>query len=294
MRFSTTLLAAALCVGSLSAAPPDRTLPTVVVEDSPAPTSSLGEEALVGPYDQPEWTGHRRFTTTRVYLQRQPWEIGFEQWWRVRTYDGEPSKHLFIEELEIGLPHRFQLDLYYDWAHEKGRTISKDYAVELRYALADWGVIPLNPTLYAEYKFTDDDYGSDVYELKLLLGDDLAPRLHWGVNFVFERETHDEEAQELAATQGLSYTIIDEVLSAGLEMQYKYETVKGDRHNGEKKFQIGPSVQWRPTHNTHLDLVALVGCTKDSPDYEGFVIYGIDLGRPGSPSHYKPVSGTHQ
>lgn len=32
----------------------------------------LTEEQPVGPYNQPEWTTHRRFPSTRVYLQTKP------------------------------------------------------------------------------------------------------------------------------------------------------------------------------------------------------------------------------
>lgn len=281
---------AGLCtIPNLRAAEPG-TLPTVTVT---AP-GAIGEDARVGPYNQPEWTEHRRFTTTRVYIQQEPWHVGFEQWWRVRTYrDGKP-KHLFKEEIEIGLPHRMQLDIYWDWAHEKGVTSNKDVAFELRWALADWGKIPLNPTLYGEYKIVDPDHGGDVFEAKLLLGDDLGKGLHWGMNFVYEREISGELANEFAVTQGLSYTLIDQVLSAGVEMQFKYENVAGDRDNGESKFQIGPSIQWRPTKRTHLDLVGLFGCTDASPIFEGFVVFGIDFGGPAkSEGHYAPVSGRH-
>ena len=62
----------------------------------------------------------------------------------------------------------------------------QSFNVELRWALADWGKIWGNPTLYAEYKFADEHWGPDVYEFKLLLGDQFAPRWHWGVNFVWE------------------------------------------------------------------------------------------------------------
>ncbi|MEY4483497.1 MAG: hypothetical protein RL693_949 [Verrucomicrobiota bacterium] len=291
---SLTLALVSLCFGQAYAAEQKATDTPTVTVTAPADTSILKEDALVGPYNQPEWTGHRRFTTTRVYIQKQPWEIGVEQWWRVRTYDGKPTKHLFIQELEIGLPHRMQLDLYYDWVHENGETESKDFAVELRWALADWGKIPLNPTLYGEYKFTDDDYGSDVFEFKLLLGDDFGPRWHWGLNFAFEAETGGEEkANEFAVTQGIGYTIIDQVLSAGLEMQFKYENTKGNRDNGEHKFQIGPSLQWRLSKNTHLDLVGMFGCTDESPSFEGFVVFGYDFGgrEPKKTEGYKPVSG---
>jgi hypothetical protein len=34
----------------------------------------------------------------------------------------------------------------------------------------------------------DANQGPDVYELKLLLGEELAPRWHWGFNGVYEQE----------------------------------------------------------------------------------------------------------
>ena len=283
-------LSLGLGLGAVNAAE-QGSLPTVTAS---APTSSLAEEANLGTYQQPEWTGSRRFSTTRVYVQKDPWEIGIEQWWRARHYRDGTTKHLFEEEIEIGLPNRMQLDIYWDWVNEKGRTSHKDVAFELRWALADWGVIPLNPTLYGEYKIVDPDHGGDVYEFKLLLGDEIAKGLHWGVNFAFENEISGEKAHEYAVTQGISYTIIDEILSAGVEMQFKYENIAGERNNGEHKFQVGPSIQWRPTKNTHLDLVALFGCTNDSPRVEAFVIFGFDFGG-GEPKKsdvkYAPVSG---
>lgn len=291
-RILSTLAVAVLSSGvsSLSAATPPAaagTLPTVEVS---ANAPAVSENDLIGETKRPEWTAHRRFATTRVYIQKDPGEIGVEQWWRTRTTDGE-TKHLFIEEVEIGLPYRMQMDLYYDWVHEDGETDSKDFAVELRWALADWGVIPLNPTLYGEYKFDLGAAGTDVWEVKLLLGDDITPKLHWGMNFVYEREIDGEKAQEFAITQGISYTIIDQVLSAGVEMFFKYENVEGDRDNGEHKFNIGPAVQWRPTKNTHVDLVATFGCTDDSVDVETFVVIGWDFDKGGEVSHYKPTSG---
>jgi hypothetical protein len=282
-------------LGLMAAAPPADstanagTLPTVEVS---ANAPAVSENDLIGESKRPEWTAHRRFANTRVYIQKDPGEIGIEQWWRARTDDGT-TKHKFSEEVEIGLPYRMQLDVYYDWVHEGGETESEDLAVELRYALADWGVIPLNPTLYGEYKFDLGAAGTDVWEVKLLLGDDITPRLHWGMNFVYEREFDGEENVEMAVTQGISYTIIDQVLSAGVEMFFKYENVKGQRHNGEHKFNIGPAIQWRPTKNTHLDLTATFGCTDDAVDCETFVVFGWDFDKGGEVSHYTPTSGMH-
>lgn len=290
-RLPAVLALLLLAAGGGPAAEPGplTTLPTVHVRaNDPAVVS---ENDRVGPYRAPEWTTARRFPTTRVYIQRAPGEFAVEQWWRARTYDDAPTRHLFIEELEIGLPHRMQLDLYYEWVHEKGSTDHKDFAVELRYALADWDVIPLNPTLYGEYKFVDPKFGADVYEAKLLLGDDISPRLHWGLNLTYEREIGGELTNEYIVAQGLSYTLIDRVLSAGLEMRYVYEDTSENRGSGANRFNIGPSVQWRIGKRAHLDLVCLFGCTGDSPKTESYVVFGWDFGGEKKTSHYQPTGG---
>jgi hypothetical protein len=162
----------------------------------------------------------------------------------------------------------------------------------LRYAFADWGKIPLNPTLYAEYKI--GNHAPNVAEFKLLLGEQIAPRIHWGLNFVYEKELRGERATEFQISQGLSYTLIDEKLSFGVEMKYVFETTAGTRGEPEQKFLIGPSLQVRPTRNTHLDLVALIGTNRDSPRVEGFVIFGIDFGKVGGDSQLLAFFNTKQ
>jgi hypothetical protein len=288
---STLPTAFAADAAAADAATTKKELPPIYVHANDSAVAS--ENDLVGPYRQPEWTTARRFPTTRVYIQRAPGEVAFEQWWRARTYDDSPSKHLFIEELEFGLPHRMQLDLYYEWVHEEGETSFHDFGVELRWALADWGVIPLNPTLYGEYKFVDSEHGDDVIELKLLLGDEITSKLRYGINFVYEREIGGALTNEFVIANGISYTIIDRVLSAGIEMRYVYEDESSNRGSGEQKFNIGPSVQWRLSNRAHLDLVCLFGCTDESPKTESYVVFGWDFGGPSKDTgHYAPTSGT--
>ena len=252
------------------------------------------EEQPVGPYGQPEWTTHRRFTTTRVYLQKAPWEAGVEQWWRGRFKRDGSSSHLFQEEIEIGLPYRFQVDLYENWvSDDDGHMRHDDFAVELRWALADWGKIPLNPTLYGEWKFVDPKQGPDVYELKILLGEELAPRWHWGFNGVYEQEVGGGRATEWSFTQGIGYTLRDQKLSVGAEMKFTHETAIGSRGNPEIKFLLGPSIQWRPSARTHLDLVPLIGITHDAPRVEAYVVFGFDfwpMEKSRQQQHYTPSS----
>lgn len=253
----------------------------------------LNEEAFIGEYRRPEWTSKRRFGATRAYIQQDPWQVSVEQWWRSRSFrnQGKKLESRFIEEIEIGLPYRLQFDIYGDWGHEDGRTIKQDLAFELRWALADWGVIPLNPTLYGEYKLSDGTYDSDVFEFKLLFCEDLAPRVHWAMNFSYEREIARARNNEFVISQGLSYTLIDQKLSIGIEMQYKYENQEGGRVNGDRKFNVGPSVQWRPTPNSWINFVCMAGCSAPSPAVEGFVIFGYNFGRiANGPSISRPVS----
>ncbi|MDB6120181.1 MAG: hypothetical protein JWO08_3962 [Verrucomicrobiaceae bacterium] len=270
------VLAAALiglgtCV--LSAAQPS-TLPTVTVTDS---DEVIAHDVLSGPYNQPEWTEHRIFGTTRVYIQQEPGEIGFEQWWRPRTFNDGPPSHRFIEELEIGLPNRFQLDLYYKWLNKESKTYTDEVAVELRWALADWGVIPFNPTLYLEYAFVNNQHGGDVIEAKLLLGDNIGKNWQWGLNFIFESEVSQALTKKVAVAGGLNYSFSPR-LAAGIEAQWAHETVAGGRADPEIQFQVGPSMQYRLSKTTHLDLVCLFGCTKESPQTESYLIFGWDFG----------------
>lgn len=254
---------------------------TLASQEMPLVTSTASALLEDQPADEtgrPDWTSARRFPSTRVYLQDGPGEMSFEQWLRQRDFENGTKQSRFQEELEIGLPYRFQIDLYETWQADQRRTIQQDEtSVEVRYALADWGKIPLNPTLYVEYAKVAGD--ADTIEGKLLLGQDLAPRVHYGFNFAFEQETTAAHSSAYTLSQGLSYTLIDQTLSAGVEMEYSIETEHGNRHSPTQGFVIGPSVQVRPTRQTHLDLVAMLGTNNTSPVLEAYVVFGIDFGK---------------
>ena len=154
--------------------------------------------------------------------------------------------------------------------------------MELRYALADWGKIPFNPTIYVEYAFTNHKYNGDTLETKLLFGDDIGKRVHWGLNVSFESELSHELGKTLIIAGGVGFTVIDQTLNAGVEMQFDRDTVAGQRSNPNVEFEVGPSFQWRITKNSHLDLVGLFGCTHQGPRFEGFLVFGWDFGGSGA------------
>jgi hypothetical protein len=282
------LLAAPLSHAQTSA-PPTKLAPVITT------ASPLLEDQAVDDTGRPDWTSARRFPSTRVYLQDGPGEMSFEQWMRLRDFNDGTKQTRFQEEVEIGLPYRFQMDLYETWTADEHRTVRQDEtSVELRYALADWGKIPLNPTLYAEYARVSGD--ADTVEVKLLLGQDLAPRLHYGFNFAFEQGVTLAHTSAYTLSQGLSYTIIDQVLSAGVEMEYGIETEHGNRHDPTQTFVIGPSLQVRPSRSTHVDMVAMLGTNRYSPDVEAYVVFGIDFGKVTGHQEqhgYVPASVSH-
>ena len=274
MKTTLGCLAVLLTVLPVWAAEVSTRLPDTIVED----TAPVAEAAPVGPYQQPEWTTARRFPTTRVYLQQTPWDVGVEQWVKAQYPRGEAPNYLFEEEVELGLPGRLQADLYQNWISDKTGKVQHDsVSTEMRWAFADWGKLPGNPTVYAEWTFRNHTLGADRYEVKLLLGDQIAQRWHWGANVVFEQEVGQSRIREYSGDAAISYAVIDRKLSVGLELKVENEAPQSDPLS-PIEVDLGPSIQWRPTNNTHLDVVPLVGLTSDSPHVEMWIVFGYDFG----------------
>jgi len=176
--------------------------------------SEYREEDLIGPYGQPEWIAHRRFPTTRVYV-RPPGTFEFEFWKRPTILRHGPTEIQTQYEFEVGLPGRFQVDMgiVSDQEGNEGPSEFDEQKFEVRWACADWGKIPGNPTLYVE--LANRDLEADVMEYKLLLGDQLSAGWHWGTDLVFEHEMGGDIANTHEITGGLGKILTDESCSLG-------------------------------------------------------------------------------
>jgi len=254
-------------------------------------TKPLKEERPVGAYNQPAWTTQRRFATTRVYVL-SPGQVEFEQWWKGK-YPGDSGSpdQLFQSEIGVGLPHRLQLDFYANVQNppepdQDTRVIGSQ--VELRWALADWGRIPLNPTLYGEWKFNNS--APDAYEAKLLLGDEVATGWHWGLNAFYEQAVGGERTNESGMSTAISNTLIDEKFSLGLEMNIERASAPNFHGVPTVEVLLGPSLQWLPAQNMHVDFVPLFGMNQESPSVEAYVVFGIDFGGEGDEAIRAPTS----
>jgi hypothetical protein len=247
-------------------------MPPTVVTGTP---SAFKDDELIGSWKQPRWTAQRLFPTTRVYVIPEG-EIDVESWTRAQVpRDGKVAwEHR--QELEIGLPWRFQIDLYTIERHEGKGTFAFDHAFEVRWAVADWGVIPGNPALYFEYQNRGNG-DPEKLEAKLLLGDTLFDGWHWGVNLVYERELGSPFTEEYEVTIGLSRTVIDRTLSLGMEGKFGWANEKGDRSAWGEDLRLGPSIQWRPMQSMHVDFAPLFGLTEPSHFMDIYLVIGLEF-----------------
>lgn len=235
------------------------------------------------------------------------------------AFDEGPSDHTFTQEIEVGLPYRFGLAIENSVEFFDGNTSNRSFSIEGRWALADWGKIPLNPTLFAEYKFgtgrilheegpeeemmeeedgeepppdedemmREEERGRpdqpDAYEFRLLLSEEIAKNVEWSFNAFLENETTGDRGREWGFAQSIQIPVLlpRERLKVGLEMQYTNFTVKDTRGDPMHSFVIGPSVAFKPSARMRFDIAPLVGVTSDSPDVQVFAIFSYVFGGGG-------------
>jgi hypothetical protein len=126
----------------------------------------------------------------------------------------------------MGLPYRFNIAVESDLQHYDGDTQISTVSFEGRYAFADWDKIPLNPTVFAEYKigigdilhdegaptpgkkfgphgFDRSDPIPDGYEVRLLLSEEFFHRIDWALNGFFEQEIEGDRGREWGIAQSV-------------------------------------------------------------------------------------------
>jgi hypothetical protein len=249
---------------------------TVTVTAEREGKDHVREADLVGEYKQPRWTARRRFTETRTYVIPKG-EFEFEYWNIIEV--PRKGEHEIQQkfEAEIGLPYRLQLDLYGITNQEgnKGEVKFNETDVEVRWAFADWDKIPGNPTAYVEWKGIDG--APDHIETKMLFGGDATPRLHWSANLVWEHEMGGAQENSYELTGAFSYTVKDEKFSIGAEAKLAFVDDKTDRGLHKPELLLGPSIQLSPLKPMHINISALGGVTKNSPEFKSFVIVGWEF-----------------
>lgn len=293
-----------------TSAPPDKTTTTrrTVAESSEVeleapPTLVVTGDELRGAYGAPGSFSRSRFSPLTTAYVLPPGSV-----YAALIYEGDAFRkgkpdHLLTQEVEVGLPYRFGLAIENRIERFAGDTENSSFSIEGRYALADWGKIPLNPTIFAEYKFgtgkilheegpppppeeaaAEGDAGPpnrpDAYEFRLLLSQEFGGRFEWAFNAFFERENTGDRGREWGFAQSLQTPVLlpRERLKIGLEMQYQNFTVKDTRGSPIHRFNIGPSFSFKPASHMRFDVSPLFGVTDDSPRVQVFAIFSYIFG----------------
>ena len=255
-----------------------------------------GEE-IVGPYSQPLWSARGRFSAdTDVYVL-PPYAFYLDLDYHGTFPRVGKSDHLFTQEFELGLPYRFQLAFELNQELQNGRVQIPFTTIEARWAPANWGKIPLNPTFFAEYTIgTGKQYATqpgqnatpesdeaprnipDAYEVRLLLGQEIGKYIEFASNIFFDQDLWADREREIGFSTATSYAIRGEALKVGFETSYRNVSQSGGGSKAQNIFELGPSFTIKPSPHTRIDVAPLCGTTRDSPNVDLFVIFSVDFG----------------
>ena len=284
-------------------------------------TVVVSSEGIPSAYGAPPGISRTRFSPLLTAYVLPPWTFFFGELYEGDAFRHGPPEHIFTQEVEMGLPYRLGVAVEGAFERFNGGGGPRSASIEARYALADYNKIPLNPTVFAEYKFgtgpirreelmmppggeggeeeeEEEEEGGpperpDAYEFRLLLAQDFGERLEWAMNWFFEQEVTGDEGREWGFAQSAVTPLPflpAERLKVGVEMQYKNFTTKFNRDDAENSFVVGPTVAVKPSLNTRFDVSTLFGCTDDSPRVQVFAIFSFLLGPAGGPEAEAPVS----
>src|SRR5215467_6441269 len=261
-----------------------------------APAGPSAYEEVPSAYGAPPEFSRSRFSNVVNAYVLPPWAFFVGELFEGVGFRHGPPDYLFTQEVEMGLPYRFNIAAESQFERFNGGGGAQTVSLEARWALADWNKIPLNPTIFAEYKFGvgtirheevpppsggggEEESGPpkvpDAYEVRLLLAQDFFERVEWAMNWFLEKENTGDRGREWGFSQAAMMPILlpNERLKVGIEMEYRNLTVKDTRGDPLNIFTIGPTIAWKPSASTRLDISPLFGCTHDSPVADVFVAF---------------------
>ena len=262
--------------------------PTVNGQTAASERIVVTGDDVASAYGAPGGFSRARFAPTTSAYVLPPWTFYFGEIYEGDAFRHGLPDHLFTQEVEMGLPYRFGVAAETELERFNGGGGFQTVSIEGRYALADWNKIPLNPTLFAEYKFgvgtirheegpppppgeEEEESGPpkvpDAYEFRLLLAEDFGDHVEWAMNWFFEKENTGDRGREWGFAQSASLPILleKERLKVGVEMEYKNFTVKDTEAIRCIVLSLGRPCSYRTSHSTRFDVSTLFGCTDDSP-----------------------------
>lgn len=255
-------------------------------------------------YGAPASLSRSRVSPTVTAYVLPPWAV-----YSGVIYQGDAQRynrpdHMLTQEIEMGLPYRFGIAIENSTEEYRDTVQERSFSIEGRYAFADWDKIPLNPTIFAEYKFgignilhdegppaplgpgeaeaflRERNSLPDAYEIRLLLSEEFCGRYEWALNGFFEQEITGDRGREYGFAQSISTPVLlpQERLTVGVEMLFTTFTDKGIRNDPSYRFVVGPTISFKPSSNTRFDVSPLFGATADSPRASVFAVFSVLFG----------------
>jgi hypothetical protein len=275
---------------------------------APAPESGavapivVTDEGVPSAYGAPAAFSRSRFANLTNAYVLPPFGV-----YTALIYEGDALRydhpdHLLTEEIELGLPYRFGVAAENEVEAFRGHGQEVSTSVEMRYALANWDQIPLNPTLFAEYRFgfgnilhdegipmhlgkegaKEADEGThtpQAIEVRLLLAEEFKYHIEWAFNFYLEQEDQGDRGREFGFAQSAMIPVLPaDRLKLGIEMLYRNFTDSGTRGDPAEGFIIGPTAAFKPSRNTRFDVSPLFGVTFDAPRVQAFAVFSYTFG----------------
>jgi hypothetical protein len=249
-------------------------------------------EELPSAYGAPPDLSHGRISTLTKSYVLSPFSFELESGYEGNIFRNGLPAHLFRQEIEMGLPARFTVGIQNQVEHFSGDTFERSFALEARYALANWNKLPLNPTISVEYRFGLDNAVQNAGEFALLISHDFPYLVEWAMNIFVDHEFGRAESTNAGFAQSVEVPVLlpQEKLEVGLEMQYSSggETIEPDRTI--KGLVLGPTLAWRPTKSVRFDLSPLFGCTNHTPVLQMFAVFSFSFGGTTEAEAETPVS----
>ena len=180
-------------------------------------------EELPSAYGAPPDLSRGRISTLTKSYVLPPFSFELETIYEGDVFRHGPPRHSFTQEVEMGLPLRFDVAVQNEVECFAGDTDDR-ISLTGRYALADWNKIPLNPTVFAEYKFGIGLAIPDAAEFGVILSHDFRHMVEWAMNWSVEQEVNGNQSTAWGFAQSVEVPVLlpEERLEVGLEMQYRH------------------------------------------------------------------------
>lgn len=150
-------------------------LESAQAQSAVAPSIVVSAQEIPSAYGAPPSFSQSRFSPTTNAYVLPAGEVYVSEIYEGNALRHEKPDHRITTEIEVGLPYRFNVAMEAELQTFDGITQATSISLEARYAFANWNKIPLNPTIFGEYKFGVGDLLHDERVQEEGGGEEMAP-----------------------------------------------------------------------------------------------------------------------